>query len=149
MKGHPGSKNPSPFALAGVALLACVVAFASPAGAQSAGHKFGRGLADVTTGVLELPGNAMVETEKHGAAAGVPIGIAKGLGMIVSRELVGVYEVVSAPFPVPAGYRPPISPEFPWSYFDRPPSRDPHAPSEHRPPASARVPTVTWSRALA
>jgi len=63
----------------------------------------------------------------------VPIGIAKGLGMIVSRELVGVYEVVSAPFPVPAGYRPPISPEYPWSYFDRPPR---HAHSERRSPAS-------------
>jgi len=133
MKGHPGSRNPSVFALAGVALLACLLAFASPAGAQSAGHKFGRGLADVTTGVLELPGNAMVETEKHGAAAGVPIGIAKGLGMIVSRELVGVYEVVSAPFPVPAGYRPPISPEYPWSYFDRAPR---HAHSGRRSPAS-------------
>ncbi len=133
MKGHPGSRSPSVFALAGVALLACILAFASPAGAQSAGHKFGRGLADVTTGVLELPGNAMVETEKHGAAAGVPIGIAKGLGMIVSRELVGVYEVVSAPFPVPAGYRPPISPEYPWSYFDRAPR---HAHSERRSPAS-------------
>jgi len=134
MKGHPGSRNGSIFALAGVA--ACILAFASPAGAQSAGHKFGRGLADITTGVLELPGNAMVESEKHGAAAGVPIGLAKGLGMIVSRELVGVYEVVSAPFPVPAGYRPPISPEFPWSYFDRPPSRARHARTERRPPAS-------------
>src|SRR3989441_10642329 len=126
MKGHPGSRNSILFVLAG----ACVLAFASPAGAQSAGHKFGRGLADVTTGVLELPGNAMVETEKHGAAAGVPIGIAKGLGMIVSRELVGVYEVVSAPFPVPAGYRPPISPEYPWSYFDRTPR---HARGERSP----------------
>jgi len=63
----------------------------------------------------------------------VPIGIAKGLGMIVSRELVGVYEVVSAPFPVPAGYRPPISPEYPWSYFDRAPR---HAHSGRRSPAS-------------
>ncbi len=64
MKGHTGSRNSILFALAG----ACILAFASPAGAQSAGHKFGRGLADVTTGVLELPGNTMVETEKHGAA---------------------------------------------------------------------------------
>ena len=132
MKGHPGSTNPSVLALAGAALLVCVLAFASPAGAQSAGHKFGRGLADITTGVLEVPGNAMVETEKHGAAAGVPIGLAKGLGKTVSRELVGVYEVVSAPFPVPKGYRPPMEPEFPWSYFDQtPPHR--HAGRERTP----------------
>lgn len=135
MKGHPGSRNSSVLALAGGALLACVLAFASPAGAQSAGHKFGRGLADITTGVLEVPGNAMVESEKNGPAAGVPIGIAKGLGKTVSRELVGVYEVVSAPFPVPKGYRPAMSPEFPWSYFDRTPPRR-HAHSERRSPAS-------------
>ena len=108
-----------------------ILVFTSPAGAQTAARKFGRGLADMTTGVLELPGNTVVEAKKHGAA-GVPIGVAKGLGMIVSRELVGVWEVVSAPFPVPAGYRPPISPEFPWSYFEQPS----HARSERRAPAS-------------
>jgi len=32
--------------------------------------------------------------------------------------LVGVYEVVSAPFPAPAGYQPIIRPEFPWGYFE-------------------------------
>src|SRR3989454_12192720 len=118
--------------LAGIALLACTLAFASPAGAQTAARKFGRGLAGMTTGFLEFPGNTYAETEKRGAV-GVPIGMAKGLGMIVSRELVGVYEVVSAPFPVPAGYRPPISPEYPWSYFDRAPR---HAHSGRRSPAS-------------
>ena len=103
--------------LAGIALLACSLAFASPAGAQTAARKFGRGLAGMTTGFLEFPGNTYAETEKRGAV-GVPIGMAKGLGMIVSRELVGVYEVVSAPFPAPAGFRPPIQPEFPWGYFE-------------------------------
>ena len=131
MKGHRGSRNPNVPALAGVALLVCILAFASSASAQTAARKFGRGMAGMTAGVLELPGNTVVETRKHGAA-GVPVGVAKGLGMIVSRELVGVWEVVSAPFPVPAGSRPPISPEFPWSYFEQPS----HARSERRPPAS-------------
>ena len=131
MKGHRGSRNPSVLGLADVALLVCILAFASSASAQTAARKFGRGMAGMTAGVLELPGNTVVETRKHGAA-GVPVGVAKGLGMIVSRELVGVWEVVSAPFPVPAGYRPPISPEFPWSYFEQPS----HARSERRAPAS-------------
>ena len=131
MKGHRGSRNPNVPALAGVALLVCILAFASSASAQTAARKFGRGMAGMTAGVLELPGNTVVETRKHGAA-GVPVGVAKGLGMIVSRELVGVWEVVSAPFPVPAGYRPPISPEYPWSYFDRTPR---HARGERRSPA--------------
>ncbi len=104
--------------LLGVVLAACMLALASPAGAQTAARKFGRGMADVTTGFLEVPGNTVVETDQHGAAAGVPIGFAKGLGKLVARELVGVYEIVSAPFPVPEGYRPPMQPEFPWQYFE-------------------------------
>jgi hypothetical protein len=28
-----------------------------------------------------------------------------------------VWEFVSAPFPVPAGYQPILEPEYPWSYF--------------------------------
>src|SRR5207247_11149100 len=111
MKGHRGSRNPNVPALAGVALLVCILAFASSASAQTAARKFGRGMAGMTAGVLELPGNTVVETRKHGAA-GVPVGGAKGLGMIGPRELVGVGEGVSAPFPVPARYRPPTPPEI-------------------------------------
>lgn len=90
---------------------------ASDASAQTAPRKFARGLAGMTTSFLELPGNIMAETKKSGAI-GVPVGLAKGLGMIVTRTLVGVYEFVSAPFPLPAGYRPILQPEYPWSYFE-------------------------------
>jgi len=97
-----------------------LVAFCSvPPGAyaQTAARKFGRGLAGMTCGFLELPGNIVKKTDEEGAI-GVPIGLAYGLGMIVVRELVGVYEFVSAPFPAPAGYRPILSPEYPWGYFE-------------------------------
>jgi len=92
-------------------------AVASEAQAQTAARKFGRGLAGMTCGFLELPGNIVKETNERGAA-GVPIGLALGLGMIVARELVGVYEFVTAPFPAPAGCRPILSPEYPWDYFE-------------------------------
>jgi putative exosortase-associated protein (TIGR04073 family) len=82
-----------------------------------AARKFGRGLAGMTCGFLELPGNIVQTTRKQGFGYGLTIGVAKGLGMIVARELVGVYEFVSAPFPAPPGYRPILSPEFPWDYF--------------------------------
>ncbi|MGZ9112936.1 MAG: helix-turn-helix domain-containing protein [Rhodoplanes sp.] len=38
----------------------------------------------------------------------------------VGRELraVGVYEFVTAPFSVPAGYQPILRPEYPWHYFE-------------------------------
>ncbi len=84
--------------------------------ADTAAQKFGRGLAGMTCGFLELPGNIVKETEAKGAV-GLPVGLAMGVGMIVTRELVGVYEFISAPFPVPAGFRPILKPEYPWGYF--------------------------------
>jgi putative exosortase-associated protein (TIGR04073 family) len=70
----------------------------------------------MTCGFLEVPGNIVQETGAMGAV-GFPLGLAKGVGMLVTRELVGVYEFVTAPFPVPEGYRPILKPEYPWGYF--------------------------------
>lgn len=100
-----------------VALVALILTSASNAQAQSSVDKFGRGLAAMTCGFLEIPGNIVKEARAQGPV-GVPVGLAIGLGMTVTRELVGVYEFVSAPFPVPAGFRPIMSPEYPWDYFD-------------------------------
>ena len=91
---------------------------AGAANADSAGDKAGRGLAAMTTGFLELPGHMVVETREHGAAYGVPVGFVKGLGGVVVRTVVGVYEFVTAPIPVPDDYRPILQPEYPWGYFD-------------------------------
>jgi putative exosortase-associated protein (TIGR04073 family) len=98
--------------IACVAFLSLVV---SEAHAQTAVRKFGRGLAGMTCGFLEMPGNIVKETREQGAV-GVPIGLALGLGMLVAREL--LYEFVTAPFPAPAGYRPILHPEFPWDYIE-------------------------------
>lgn len=104
---------------------ACALAlalFAAPLSASAAKYdaprKFGRGLAGMTCGFLELPGNVVETTEKQGIGYGLTIGVAKGLGMIVARELIGVYEFLTAPFPAPPGYEPILSPEFPWGYFE-------------------------------
>lgn len=105
-----------PVAAFAVLLMLCL--FAPVAHAQTAARKFGRGLAGMTTAFLEVPGNMVEETDRRGAAAGVPLGFAIGLGMIVPRVLVGVYEFVTAPFPAPSGYRPILRPEFPWGYFE-------------------------------
>ena len=100
------------------AALVFFVALAAPADAQTAARKFGRGLAGMTTAFLEVPGNMVTETNRRGAATGLPLGFAIGCGMIVPRVLVGVYETVTAPFPAPAGYRPILRPEFPWGHFE-------------------------------
>jgi putative exosortase-associated protein (TIGR04073 family) len=98
-------------------LLALLV-IASPAGAQTAGRKFGRGLAGMTTAFLEVPGNIVAENRERGPAEGIPLGFAKGVGMIIPRVLVGVFELLSAPFAWPDNYQPILKPEFPWGYFE-------------------------------
>jgi len=121
--------------LLALVLAAALAATATPAHAQSAARKVGRGLAGMTTAILEVPGNMVAEAHARGPGEGIPLGFAKGLGMIVPRVLVGVYEFLSAPFPFPAGFRPILTPEFPWSYFEgdghtapeRPPARRPRA----------------------
>ena len=93
---------------------------------HSAARKAGRGLAAMTTGFLEIPGNMVEQTREHGAGMGMPLGFVLGLGKLVVRELVGVYEFVSCPFEAPADFQPIIEPEFPWSYFEESsvPARD-------------------------
>jgi putative exosortase-associated protein (TIGR04073 family) len=99
-----------------IAVAALAIGMTTEASAHTAAQKFGRGLAGMTCGFLEIPGNIVKETRAQGGV-GVPIGLGKGLGMFVARELIGVYEFISAPFPAPAGYRPILSPEYPWDYF--------------------------------
>lgn len=112
-KEHPMKK----LRFYGLILLSLVaVGSFSDAYAYTPAQKFGRGLAGMTCGFLEIPGNIVKETETQGAI-GVPIGLAKGLGMTVARELVGVYEFLTAPFAAPPGYRPILTPEYPWDYF--------------------------------
>jgi putative exosortase-associated protein (TIGR04073 family) len=101
-----------------IAIALTVATLAGGAEAQDAARKFGRGLAGMTLAFLEVPGNMVYETHKRGAAGGIPLGFVIGLGMIVPRTLVGVYEFLTAPFPLPAGYQPILRPEFPWGYFE-------------------------------
>jgi putative exosortase-associated protein (TIGR04073 family) len=105
--------------LLGAALVATAlcVALPAPAEAQTAARKAGRGLAGMTTSWLEIPGHMVAESRKSGGA-GVPLGFVKGLGAVVPRTLVGVWEFVTCPFPWPAGYKPIMQPEFPWDHFD-------------------------------
>ena len=102
---------------AGAALAAALLSLPVSAEANSAARKAGRGLAGMTCGFLEVPGNIVKVYRERGPAWGFTLGFVQGLGMIVVRELVSVYEFVSAPIEVPPGFEPIIQPEFPWDYF--------------------------------
>lgn len=108
-------------------LLAVVLAVTLAPGAwaqeMTAGRKAGRGLAGITLGVLEIPGNIVQEARTNGGFSAATVGLGVGLGKFVARELIGVYELLSAPFPIPEGYRPVLTPEFPWQYFESEPGR--------------------------
>lgn len=105
------------------ALSACLLPVDASAEEYSAARKLGRGIAGVTLGVLEIPGNVVQETRTNGVASGVTVGLAVGIGKFVARELVGVYEIVSSPFALPADYQPVLQPEFSWDYFESEPGR--------------------------
>jgi len=110
-------------AAAALTLLALLVPAAAGAQEQTAARKVGRGLAGMTLGFLEIPGNVVQESRTNGVASGMTVGLAMGVGKFVARELVGVYEFLTAPFEIPAGFEPVLLPEFPWNYFESEPGR--------------------------
>lgn len=106
------------FVLAALALLILLMPSTASAAEYTAARKVGRGLAALTTGFLEVPGNIVQVGRQRGYGWGFTWGTAMGLGKIVPRTLVGVWETLTAPFELPAGYRPIMQPEFPWGYFE-------------------------------
>jgi putative exosortase-associated protein (TIGR04073 family) len=118
-----GSKTRIRGVLAAGLVAAILLPGLATAAQQSAARKAGRGLAAMTCGFLEVPGNIVAETRSRGPVWGFTLGFVTGLGKIVVRELVGVYEFVTAPFEIPDGFQPIIQPEFPWSYFEKPAPR--------------------------
>ena len=102
------------------AVLALALFFPATALAQeyTAARKMGRGLAGMTCAFLEVPGNIVSESRRNGPGRGWTLGFAMGLGKIVPRVLIGVYEFLSAPIPAPSGFKPILEPEYPWDYFD-------------------------------
>lgn len=107
-------------ALAFALVLSLGLTAAATAQEMTATRKVGRGLAGLTLGVLELPGNITQEWRNDGALSGLTVGLVMGIVKVPARTLVGAYELLTAPFPLPAGYEPMLAPEFSWNYFQAP-----------------------------
>ena len=98
-------------------LLACSVwhqaaEAALPGWAYGAGGKLTRGLMNVVTGWLELPNEIVDTSNRQNVLVGATWGTLQGLGKGVVREVVGVYETITFPVPVPSNYAPILSPEY-------------------------------------
>ncbi|MBI3002244.1 MAG: exosortase system-associated protein, TIGR04073 family [candidate division NC10 bacterium] len=89
---------------------------ASVDGVSGPWEKAGRGLSNVTLGFLvEWPKTVVMETEAHGPAFGMTVGLIKGMGLGVGRTLLGVYELVTFPLPNGSDYEPVMDPGTPFS----------------------------------
>ena len=100
---------------------------ATPVQAYDMGTKACQGLAGVTLGFLELPGNMVDISNKEGVLLGCSEGFLKGLVMVPLRELIGTYQVLTFPFEIEKGYKPVLEPDYPWNYFcaeDKPKAPD-------------------------
>lgn len=100
-----------------VALAVAVVVPSTASARDSAARKFGRGVSNMTLGVLAIPGQIKDTTQDSGPFVGATWGFVKGVGYTVAHEVVGVFELLTCPFETPPGYKPILNPEFPWEYF--------------------------------
>ncbi len=85
-------------------------------------RKAGRGAAALFLGFLEIPGRITVETRKNGPIRGATVGLVQGVGMLIVRSSVGLFELFTVPAPLPSDFGPIIEPEFPWDYFTEDPA---------------------------
>jgi putative exosortase-associated protein (TIGR04073 family) len=85
---------------------------------QNALRKFGRGIANVLFGIVEVPNQITKVTSDQGGGAGATYGVGKGIYRWFGRELTGVYDIVTFPVPFPKGYKPIMHPEFPVEDYE-------------------------------
>jgi putative exosortase-associated protein (TIGR04073 family) len=85
---------------------------------QNALRKFGRGIANVLFGIVEVPNQITKVTSEQGGGAGATYGVGKGIYRWFGRELTGVYDIVTFPVPFPKGYKPIMHPEFPVEDYE-------------------------------
>ncbi|MBI2205130.1 MAG: exosortase system-associated protein, TIGR04073 family [Candidatus Rokubacteria bacterium] len=87
--------------------------WAAESTAERIALKAARGVDNTVLGmVTEWPKTIYYESKAHGVPYGATVGAVQGLGAGMVRTAVGLYELVTFPFPVPSGYRPILSPEF-------------------------------------
>lgn len=76
-------------------------------------RKLSRGVANLFTGVLELPLAMNDISARKGPVAGLTLGSLVGIGAAARRIVVGLVEITTFPFPLRGiGYEPILLPEF-------------------------------------
>lgn len=78
-------------------------------------RKLERGGANLLLGFMEFAYH-MRQEDKGEMIPPWILGLGKSLGYTLRRTFVGIYEILTFPFPVPEDYLPVIEPEFVWQY---------------------------------
>lgn len=83
-------------------------------------RKFQRGILNVAFSPLEISQALAEEKEKRQHQAFFPsfVGLGRGSWFAALRAFSGVYDIVTAPFPIPPRYEPIMHPEFSLEYLD-------------------------------
>lgn len=113
--------NRTVFCLIGALLLGSAIPVQAGTDDPPQGHhalrKLGRGVGNTLFGIVEVPNQITKANAEHGGGAFF-YGIGKGFVRWLGRELVGVYEIVTFPLPLPRGYKPIMQPEFPGDDYE-------------------------------
>ena len=101
----------------GTAMLLLIVLILSVPGSAFAENnpltKLGRGLANVLTSPVALGRGITEAHDKDGILAGVTVGAITGTFNVIKRIIVGAYEIVTFPAPIPSQYEPILTdPEY-------------------------------------
>lgn len=76
------------------------------------GKRLRRGAANTGLGWLEIPAGVQEIGHQHGIGAAATWGLVHGTGRAVQRTAVGLFEIVTFPFPLTQNNKPIIEPEF-------------------------------------
>ncbi len=101
-----------------VALALISLVSTSRAAEDNAFTKFGRGMANIVISPGELYTQPLLLSKNNDAPVAIFGGLLKGTAIFLAREGVGIYEVLTFPFPMPKGYRPIIEPATTFTDWD-------------------------------
>lgn len=97
--------------LLGAMLLGCTCALY----ASTPGEKLTRGVANVLSGLIEVPLTIGEEWKaSNNALVGIVAGTFKGLAWAVCRTGSGIYDILTFPIAVPENYQPLFKPDYVW-----------------------------------